>query len=326
MKLLDRVRETMRRRHMAERTEQAYVSWIVRYIRFHKLRHPADMGQEEITEFLSWLATDRKVSASTQNQALNAIAFLYLKVLGQEIGDIEAIRARRTRRLPVVLSPEEVARVLAHLDGQPSLAAQLMYGCGLRVAEACEIRVQNLDLDRGQVVVRSGKGDRDRVVMLPRAARPQLEAQLQRRRHVHERDLAEGGGNAPVPAAYARKSPTAPTSLGWQFLFMARAPIPDPERGGAVFRPPIHRTTVQRAIKQAGHNALLQKRITSHSLRHSFATHLLESGVDIRTVQKLLGHRSVQTTMIYLHVAEQNFPGITSPLDRIRSPTPPRTT
>jgi integron integrase len=330
MKLLDQIRAELRRQHKSDRTETAYVSWILRYIRYHGIRHPKEMGRDEINEFLTWLATDRKVASSTQNQALSAIIFLYRHVLKIEVQGIDAERARRTRRLPSVLSQGEVGRMLAHVSGQTGMVVRLLYGCGMRIGEACELRVQNVELERGAITIRGGKGDKDRVVMLPKTIRPELERHMERRRQIHEQDRAAGGGYAPVPHAFARKSPNAPSTFGWQFLFMARDQIVNRETGRR-FRPPIHRTTVQRAVKEAVTKAALTKRVSAHTLRHSFATHMIEAGIDIRTVQKLLGHTNVQTTMIYLHVAEQNFPGITSPLDRMHEamivmPPPPGTT
>ncbi len=330
MRLLDQIRAEMRRQHKSVRTENAYVAWILRYIRYHGIRHPMEMGRQEINEFLTWLATNRKVAASTQNQALSAIVFLYKHVLKIEIDGIDAARARRARRLPSVLAQGEVGRMLAHVSGQTGMVIRLLYGCGMRIGEACELRVQNVELERGAITIRGGKGDKDRVVMLPKTMRPELERQLERRRQVHERDRNDGGGFVPVPHAFARKSPHAPSTLGWQFLFMARDQIIDRDSGRR-FRPPIHRTTVQRSVKDAAAKAGLAKRVSPHTLRHSFATHMIEAGIDIRTVQKLLGHTNVQTTMIYLHVAEQNFPGITSPLDRMHEamnmmPTAPGTT
>lgn len=318
MKLLDRVREALRVRRRSPNTEKAYIAWIVRYIRYHKLRHPQEMGEKEVTEFLTWLAVERKVSASTQNQAMNALAFLYHQVLEKPMGNVDAIKGNRTRRLPVVMATSEVEELLLQMRGQPALAAHMMYGCGLRVAEACELRVQDVELERDQITVRGGKGDRDRVVMLPRSVRGDLQRQIARRERIHEQDMAAGGGYVPLPGAFALKSPSSPRKLGWQFLFMARRQITDRDTG-RLFRPPLHRSSVQRAVKVAASRAGLVKRVSSHTLRHSFATHMLEAGIDIRTVQKLLGHRSVQTTMVYLHVCEQNFPGITSPLDRLHS-------
>lgn len=316
MKFLDQVRAEMRRQHKSPRTEKAYVAWMERYIRFHGIRHPKEMGVPEINQFLTWLATDRKVAAATQDQALNALVYLYRQVLGRELEGIHAIRAKRTRRLPNVLSRVDVARLLAHVSGQAGVLTRMLYGCGLRVGEGCELRVQDLDIGRGQITVRYGKGSKDRAVMLPKSLQPDIERQLERRWQIHQRDLAEGGGVAPIPFAFARKSPSAPSSFGWQFLFMGRDQILDRERGQR-FRPPIHRTTVQRVIKAAATQASITARVSAHTLRHSFATHMLEAGIDIRTVQKLLGHGNVKTTMIYLHVVEQNFPGITSPLDRL---------
>ena len=317
-KLLDRVRGRLRARHMAASTEKSYVSWIIRFIRYHGLKHPKDMGGEEVSAFLTHLADDRSVAAATQNQALNAIVFLYREVLQIELGSFDATPARRDRRVPVVLTPNEVERLLSRIRGRSQIIAQLMYGCGLRVSEACEIRVKDIDLDRRLLTLRDTKGKHDRVAPLPARLAVPLQAQIDHRAKLHRRDLGREAGHAPIPHAFARKSPGAATEFGWQFLFCGQRSIVD-RSTGLLTRFAVHRSAVQRAVKDAARLAMLHKRVTSHTLRHSFATHLLEAGVDIRTVQKLLGHQSVKTTMIYLHTTSDGFPGLVSPLDRLPS-------
>jgi integron integrase len=328
MKFLDQVRHVLRTKHYSYRTEQCYVRWIAQYIRFHKtaegFRHPAAMGGPEVERFLSHLAVQRHVSASTQNQALGALLLLYREVLHMDLGSLNAVRARRSRRLPVVLSREEVARVLEaidHLDtDEPyGLMARLMYGAGLRLMECCRLRVKDVDFARQQLVVRQGKGDKDRVVMLPRGVRGRLEEQIQRRQVLHERDRARGQGRAALPDAFAVKCPQAAYSLEWQFVFASRQLSRDP-RSGALGRHHVHESAVQRGIAAALKDLGLNKRITCHTLRHSFATHLVEMGQDIRTVQELLGHVDVNTTMIYTHVSQQGVAGVLSPLDALAPP------
>lgn len=316
-RVLDQLRLVLRVRHYARRTEECYVHWSKRFILFHKKRHPRAMGAAEVEQFLTHLAVSERVSASTQNQALNALLFFYAQVLEMDIGRLEAVRARRGRRLPVVLSPEEVARVLPHVRGAAGLfrvMGKLLYGCGLRVTECCSLRVKDLDLGRGQIVVRAGKGDKDRVVMLPRAVRPELEKQLAARRTVHERDLARGVARVDLPDALERKYPRAAQSFAWQFVFGSRQLSRCP-RTGRIGRHHILEGSLQRAVVQAGTAAGLDRAIHCHTFRHSFATHLVERGVDIRSVQMLLGHESLETTMIYTHVARQGAAGVTSPLD-----------
>ncbi len=288
MKLLNRVRQTLRTLHYSYRTEQAYCLWIVHYIRFHDVRHPDTMGAAEVEQFLTHLATSRRVAASTQNQALNALLFLYKQVLKREIGDLNAVRARRSRRIPTVLSAEEVGQLLAAVDAlgktEPyGLMARLLYGSGLRLMECCRLRVKDIDLARGQLTVREGKGDKDRYVMLPHGVRAVLESQLTWRSRLHELDVARSLGRVELPYALARKLPGADRQLGWQFVFASRSLSHDP-RTGEVGRHHVHEGGVQRAITQAAATLAWTKRVTCHTLRHSFATHLLEQGQDIRTV------------------------------------------
>lgn len=313
--LMNDLRTALRARHYSRRTEQAYCLWVRRYIRFHGLRHPREMGEAEINAFLTHLATEREVSASTQNQALSALLFLYRYVLERSVGDLGGVvRARRPRRLPVVLTRDEVAAVLDYLDGDLRLMASLMYGAGLRLNECLGLRVQDLDFARGEIVVRGGKGDKDRVTVLPQALRPQLRAHLATVKRIHKADLAAGWGAVELPDALARKYPHASTDWRWQWVFPQRRRWRDP-RSGHEGRHHLHETVVQRAMKEAVGASGTTKRAGCHTLRHSFATHLLETGYDIRTIQELLGHKDVRTTMVYTHVLNRGGLGVRSPLD-----------
>ncbi len=315
-KLLDQVREQIRLRHYSIRTEAVYLEWVKRYIRFHKYRHPQEMGGPEVEAFLSDLAVRRDVSASTQNQALSAILFLYKQVLQIELPWMDGvIRARRPQRLPVVLTREEVASVLAQLDGTLWLIASLLYGSGMRLMEVLRLRVKDVEFARLEILIRDGKGQKDRVTMLPRKLAAPLELHLQRVRALHEQDLREGYGRANLPHALARKYPNAAAEWGWQFVFPSVNRSEDPRSGG-IFRHHLHEKTIQRAVRNAVRRVGLHKPATPHTLRHSFATHLLESGQDIRTVQELLGHSDVKTTQIYTHVLNRGGLGVLSPLDR----------
>lgn len=315
-KLLDQVREQIRLRHYSIRTEAVYLEWVKRYIRFHKYRHPQEMGGPEVEAFLSDLAVRRDVSASTQNQALSAILFLYKQVLQIELPWMDGvIRARRPQRLPVVLTREEVASVLAQLDGTLWLIASLLYGSGMRLMEVLRLRVKDVEFARLEILIRDGKGQKDRVTMLPRKLAAPLELHLQRVRALHEQDLREGYGRANLPHALARKYPNAATEWGWQFVFPSVNRSEDPRSGG-IFRHHLHEKTIQRAVRNAVRRVGLHKPATPHTLRHSFATHLLESGQDIRTLQELLGHSDVKTTQIYTHVLNRGGLGVLSPLDR----------
>ncbi len=309
------MRTALRARHYSARTEQAYCQWVRRFIRFHGMRHPAGMGEAEINAFLSALATQGHVSASTQTQALSALLFLYRHVLRTPVGDLgELVRARRPRRLPVVLTRDEVASVLRHLDGDARLMAALMYGAGLRLGECLRLRVQDLDFARGEIVVRGGKGDKDRVTVLPQALKPELRTHLTRVRRLHQGDLAAGWGRVELPGALARKYPAASADWRWQWVFPQRRRWRDPATG-AQGRHHVHQTVVQRAMTQAVRAAGIAKRAGCHTLRHSFATHLLEAGYDIRTIQELLGHKDVRTTMVYTHVVNRGGLGVRSPVD-----------
>jgi integron integrase len=325
VKLLDEVRHVARRRRLALETERCYVRWVEQYVRFHKtpagFRHPNTLGAEEVERFLTFLAAQRRVSASTQNQAFSALLFLYRDVLHLPLYDIDALRARRSQRVPVVLTAEEVSALLAGLDALPThepygLMARLLYGAGLRLMECCRLRVKDVDLTRGQLVVRQGKGDKDRVVMLPAAAGEAVAELVRRRLALHERDRARGEGWVWLPDALDRKYPEAPFSPGWQYLFASRCLSRDP-RSGLRGRHHVQPAAVQRAVAAVVRSLGWTKRVGCHTLRHSFATHLLEMGHDIRTVQELLGHADVATTMIYTHVLTNGAAGVSSPLDRI---------
>lgn len=316
-RLLDQLRLVLRVRHYSPRTEECYVHWARRFIHFHRMRHPRTMAAAEVEQFLSHLAVEQRVSASAQNQALNALLFFYGQVLEIELGRLDAVRARRGQRLPVVLAPEEVRLVLDQVTGAGGLfrlMARLLYGCGLRVSEGCGLRVHDIDRERGQILVRGGKGNKDRVVMLPRAVRPELERQLAARRELHERDLARGVARVELPYALERKYPRAAQTLEWQFLFASRQLSHCP-RTGRIGRHHILEGSLQRAVARAGVVAGIDRAIHCHTFRHSFATHLVESGTNIRTVQLLLGHESLETTMIYTHMARKGVTGVTSPLD-----------
>jgi integron integrase len=314
-KLLDRVRQAIRTRHYSHMTEKAYVGWIKRFIFFHHKRHPAEMDEPDIARFLSSLATDSRVSASTQNQALNALLFLYHEVLGKKIGLIEGVvRAKRSSRLPVVLTKEEVQRALRGLRGTPWVMAMLLYGAGLRLMECCRLRVKDIDFARNQIVVRAGKGDKDRYTVLPAAVKEPLLRHLQAVRRQHDEDLRKGLGRVALPNALDRKYPNAGKTWAWQWVFPATSHYTD--RGtGEKRRHHLHESVLQRAVRQAVLKAGIHKPASCHSLRHSFATHLLEDGYDIRTVQELLGHRDVSTTMIYTHVLNRGGRGVRSPAD-----------
>lgn len=318
-RLLDQVRARLRVKHYSLRTEQAYVGWIRRFILANDKRHPMDMGGPEVEAFLSDLAVHGHVSASTQNQALSALLFLYREVLGTELPWMESVvRARRSRRVPVVLSRDEVRRLLACLDGRPWLMAGLLYGTGMRLMECLRLRVKDVDFERSEIVVRNGKGGKDRHVPLPRRLFEPLQIQVGRAREQHARDLEQGLGATVLPHALARKYRGAEREFGWQFVFPSEHVSRDP-RSGRMARHHLGEAVLQRAVKAARYRACLHKPATCHTLRHSFATHLIEDGYDIRTVQELLGHKDVKTTQIYTHVLQRHSSGVLSPLDRPRA-------
>ncbi len=314
-KLLDQVRGKIRFKHYSIRTEQAYVDWIRRFVLHFDKRHPSDMGAREVEVFLTHLAVQGKVAAATQNQAKAALLFLYREVLGQDLPWLENVeQAKAPKRLPVVLTQSEVQAVLSRLTGTHWLVAGLLYGSGLRIMEALRLRVKDVEFKRGEILVREGKGFKDRVTMLPAMLIEPLGLHLKRVRELHEQDVAEGYGEVYLPYALERKYPNAAREWGWQYVFPSRTRSVDP-RSGVVRRHHVQDQAIQRAIKQAVRDAGLVKPATPHTFRHSFATHLLERGYDIRTVQELLGHSDVSTTMIYTHVLNKGGRGVVSPLD-----------
>lgn len=312
---LEEVRRAIRVRHYSIRTEKAYLHWIKRYILFHGKRHPREMREPEVARFLSDPALIRRVSASTQNQALNALVFLYKAVLDHPLESIDGIlRAKRSRRLPVVLTTDEVRRVLSHMDGTPWLAACVMYGSGLRLTECLRLRVKDVDFARRALMVRNGKGGKDRVVTLSDDLTGPLARHLERVRALHEQDLARGFGEVSLPYALARKYPRAAASWAWQYVFPSSTRCEHPHTGRTV-RHHVHEKTIQRAVTAAVRKANIHRPASCHTLRHSFATHLLERGADIRTVQEQLGHKDVKTTQIYTHVIQRGGNAVISPLN-----------
>ncbi len=317
-KLLEHVRTALRTRHYSPRTEASYGRWVKAFLVHHKMRHPAGMGEVEVNEFLTYLATERKVGASTQNQAASALAFFYRNVIGRDItgGLQDVVRARQSRRLPVVLTREEVRAVLECLRGEKWLVASLLYGSGLRLMECLRLRVQDIDFAQREITVRQGKAGRDRVTMLPERLIPPLQTHLRHVRALHQHDLRDGWGRVVLPDSLARKYPQAATQWRWQWAF----PQPNRWRNAQTQEEGRHHThpsSIQKAVTQAVARAGLTKRATCHTFRHSFATHLLAAGYDIRTVQELLGHRDVRTTMIYTHVLNRGGHGVRSPMDAL---------
>ncbi len=316
-RLLAQMRQALRVHHYSPRTEKAYVRWVRQFVVWHGMRHPAELGGEDVARFLTWLAEERRVSASTQTQALCALLFLYRRVLGLELSWMtDVVRARSRPRLPVVLSRDEVRTVVNRLEGEARLVVMLLYGSGLRLLEALRLRVKDLDFDQRQVVVRNGKGNKDRLTMLPESVRPDLRRRLAEVAAQHARDLANGAGWVALPHALARKYPEAGRELGWQWVFPGTRVLAE-VADGRPGRHHLHETVIQRAVAAAVRGSGIAKRASSHSFRHSFATHLLEDGYDIRTVQELLGHADVSTTMVYTHVLNRGAFGVRSPADRV---------
>ena len=316
-KLLDIVRDKIRLKHYSISTERTYLYWIKYYILFHSKKHPVQMGKTEIEQFLTRLATEKKVSPTTQNQAFSAILFLYREVLGVDMSDqnIQALRAQERKHIPVVLTRDEVKRVIENLNGIYNLIVSLMYGCGLRMNEALNLRIKDIDFGFDKVYIWDSKSLKDRTVPLPQKLKDRLKVQVQTVEELHQKDLADGYGTVYMPYALERKYPSAKSQTKWQFLFPMKNVSKDP-RSGTLRRHHIHPATLGRNIKQAALKANIHKRVTSHTFRHSYATHLLQGGIDLRSIQELLGHKSVETTMIYTHVvAELNRSKIISPLD-----------
>lgn len=317
-KLMDQVREVMRFHHYSLKTEKSYIHWMLRYIRFNEVKHPNTMGKPEIERFLSHLAMNRAVSASTQNQALNAILFLYKEVLKSPIEDeIRALRASRPKRLPTVLGKQEISDLFRVMPTKHSLMYRLMYAGGLRISELLELRVHDFDFNRYLLLIRDSKGGKDRTTLFPAILHDEVRNQLESVKQLHDSDIAKGYGQTVLPVALARKYPNASKSLGWQFAFPSTTICKDP-RSDKYVRYHLHETALRKVLKQAKTNAGINKHISSHVFRHSFATHLLEDGVNIRVVQTLLGHKDVKTTEVYTHVMDKSISGVKSPLETLR--------
>ena len=315
--LLDRLRDRIRLKHYSIRTEKAYLDWNRRFILFHNKKHPRTLGVQEVEQFLTFLAVERRVASSTQNQALSAILFMYKEVLKIELPWIEDVtRAKRYEKIPAVFSKDEIRKILANLDGTNWIMAQLLYGAGLRLMECLRLRVKDIDFDRNQITVRDGKGKKDRVTMLPEIVKLHLRQHLEKVNIIHKQDLSEGYGEVYLPFALERKYPRANKEWGWQYVFPSRKRSVDP-RSNKIRRHHINEQTLQRVVKKAIKATNLVKPGSCHTLRHSFATHPLEAGYDIRTVQELLGHKDVRTTMIYTHVLNKGGKGVISPADTL---------
>ena len=316
-KLLDRVRLKIRQKHYSPRTEKTYVKWIYRFIVFHKKRHPSKLGAKEIDAFLNHIAVNWHVSASSQNQALNAIVFLYKQVLEQPFDEkLNFLRAKDKKRLPTVLTTSEVADILTHISGVPKLIVQLLYGAGLRLNECLTLRVKQIDFARNRINVIDGKGGKDRITLLPKMLNETLADHIRKVRNLHKLDVARGLGKAFLPTALHKKYPKAEYDFKWQFIFPAKTIFKD-QKTGNVGRWHVHASIINRAISEAMQKTNIFKRVTSHTFRHSFATHLLEAGYDIRMIQMLLGHSNIETTMIYTHVVDMYSSRLKSPLDSL---------
>jgi integron integrase len=314
-KLLDRLSDAIKSRHYSRSTEKTYRSWVKRFICFHGVRHPEEMAEKEVNAFVTHLAVEGKVSASTQTQALSAIVFLYRHVIKRELGQLEGlVRARKSKHLPVVLTKEEVRMVIDNLRCESWLVSMLLYGAGLRVREGLRLRVKDVDFRANRLLLRDVKGRKDRLTMLPQTVKNPLEEHLMRVRDIHESDLAQGHGRVVMPNALNKKYPSASVEWGWQWVFPASGRWFD-QKTKKEYRHHLHETVIQKAVKKAVREAGLTKRATPHTFRHSFATHLLENGYDIRTVQELLGHKNIKTTMIYTHVLNKGGKGVHSPAD-----------
>ena len=316
-RLLEKVRETIRRRNYSYRTEQSYVRWIVRFVKFNDLTHPAELGEDEVVAFLNWLANERNVAASTQNQALCAIVFLYKKVLDMPLGSFDNLqRAKESQHLPVVLSPKEANKIISKLDGDSQLMVKLLYGSGLRQSECLRLRVKDIDFEYNQIWVRNGKGKKDRTTVLPLSCKQKLKEQIKKVKLIHQKDLKKGYGKVVLPKALSKKYPQLNKSFGWQYLFPSTKRAKD-RRSGLIQRYHKSSSYLHKAIKGALRQTGILKKVSSHTFRHSFATHLLQDGYDIRTVQELLGHKNLNTTMIYTHVLKKGGKGVKSPVDSL---------
>ena len=316
-KFLEEISNTLRRKHYSLRTEKSYVSWAKRFILFHQKQHPKDMREKEIRAFLNHLAVNRNVSASTQNQALNAIVFLYKNVLGIDLGDFGIIEKAKTLKiLPTVLSRSETNKILSVMEGKTGLIAKMLYGCGFRLLECLRLRVKDIDFERNEITIHQAKGGKDRKTMLPKLLKENLKEQIIRTKIIYEQELLKGFGEVSLPYALDRKYKNAGKEWKWQYVFPAKKNSKDP-RSGKMMRHHIFENVVQRAVKKAAAIAGIEKKVSPHTFRHSFATHLLESGYDIRTVQELLGHQDVSTTMIYTHILNKGGKGVKSPLDTL---------
>ncbi len=315
-KLLTKVREEIRRRNYSYKTEKAYLRWIVRYIKFNGYIHPIKLGKDKVVKFLNWLANERNVAASTQNQALCAIIFLHEQVLENPLGTFDNLqRAKKPKRLPVVLSAREAQRILANMEGVARLMVELLYGSGLRQSECLRLRVKDIDFEFNQIWVRNGKGKKDRTTILPQVSKDKLDSQIKQAKLLHKKDLEKGYGEVVLPKALSKKYPSLAKEFGWQYLFPSARIAKDP-RSGIMQRYHKSSSYLHKAIKAAVRKTNIIKKVSSHTFRHSFATHLLQNGYDIRTVQELLGHKNVSTTMIYTHVLKKGGRGVKSPIDK----------
>lgn len=318
VKLMDTVRNALRLRHYSIRTEQAYTDWIKRFILHHNKKHPMQMGEEEIESYLTYLAVQRKVAASTQNQAMNALVFLYKKVLKKDIGAFgDRVRAKKPKRIPSVLSKNEVKNIITTLTGTEKIVVQLLYGCGMRLLEALRLRIKDLDFENNIIIIRAGKGEKDRIVPMPKLLTPPLKEQAERVRLIHNKDIKNGNGKVYMPYALSDKYPNAQKEFRWQYLFPSKSISKDP-RSGNYFRHHIFGDTISKHIKKAVDLCGVNKKASAHTFRHSYATHLLQAGTDLRTIQELLGHKNIETTMIYTHVLNSSLRITASPLDSLQ--------